>query len=367
MKLVKLNACIYNNVGDDLMVETLLDRYPQYTFFYDNPWYTASNKFLLHKNFLNLHAIYQKWGRLNHFLNIITCYSHEDFFYRWIIQRVRKKCKCAVNIGGSIYMEREGESVQDRIKREEKKRDSLPLFVIGANFGPYKSPEFYTQFKTYFSACKDVCFRDKESYKLFSDISCVRWAPDVVFNHTYSEKERSSDNVLISVINFRNRKELSQYAEDYEMFIVSICEECIKLKKTPILMAFCESEGDFEAVERIQSLLKIEIREATRIVLYSDTREINELFSSAGFVLATRFHALILALKYDKPFYAISYNKKIQNVMMDIGCDSYCQPEEIRSIDSGTVLQSDKAKDILLYIDNAELQFSRFDEYMKSN
>ena len=71
-KYIKLYACIYNNVGDDLMVDILLKRYPTYTFFYSNQYYEASNKFLKYKNFINLYSVYKKWDILNHLCNKLT-------------------------------------------------------------------------------------------------------------------------------------------------------------------------------------------------------------------------------------------------------------------------------------------------------
>lgn len=366
MKYVKLNACLYNNVGDDLMVETLLNRYPQYMFFYDGQYYEASNRFLKNHNFLNLYSIYQKYGRINHILNLLTLYLFEDFFYKWIIRRTRRKCVCSVNIGGSIYMEKEGEEISHRIEREEVKQAGLPVFVIGANFGPYENKCFLERFREFFSRCEGVCFRDRASFDMFSELACVKWAPDVVFSYPLSENCNVEDNdtVIISVMNFRRRKDLAQYAESYEELMVRFCETCVTAGKTPILVAFCEYEGDFEAAERIHSMLKHEFKKTTRKVLYKETAEILTLFRNADYVLATRFHAMILALKFKKRFFSIAYSSKIRNVLDDIGCFEYCLPNQIGQICVADLLSKKSIYNIDSYLEEANTQFSQFEKYM---
>lgn len=366
-KYIKLYACIYNNVGDDLMVDILLKRYPTYTFFYSNQYYEASNKFLKYKNFINLYSVYKKWDILNHLCNKLTFNISKDFIYRYVIRKLEKKCCCSVYIGGSIYMEKAGETVESRLAREELKFQNGPLFIIGSNFGPFSNAQFESSFHEYFVKCSGVCFRDNASYARFSDIEHVSYAPDVVFNYPFLQSASHSNLVIISVVNFHNRLELSQYSNGYDEFIGNVCKWCVRNDKIPILYSFCEFEGDSEAVDGIYNSLDNETREKTRREYYKNLDELIHHFKEASFVLATRFHAMILALRFNIPFFCVSYNQKIENVMNDIGSSRFCLPEQLCQVNIEDIFQNEeRLPQLKQYIQQADNQFHYLDRYLSS-
>lgn len=363
-KFIKLFAYLENNFGDDLMVDILLKKYPEYNFVYFDRW-SGSGNFLKYENFYNSDKIYQKYGRLNHFINLITFYQRKDCFFRWLFRKIDKACFCSVYIGGSIYMQDMGESPQKRIKHEYKKLDR-PLFVIGANFGPYITNDFRDGFYKYFQKCAGVSFRDYRSYLEFKNIEQVQYAPDVVFNLPKGIT-RKTGTVIISVINTDKKKSLKGYAENYYSFVASICKEFIAKGKIPVLVAFCEPEGDYVAVQNVIERLDNEKREVVQCVYYQNNMEqIIELFRNADFVLATRFHAMILALRFSKPFFAISYDPKIDNVLNDINCSNYCTMEQLDEISSKDLVNClDKSIDIEDYEKEAINQFRQLDEFLR--
>lgn len=366
-KYIKLYACIYNNVGDDLMVDILLQRYPQYTFFYSNRYYEASNKFLKYRNFINLYSVYKKWDILNHICNKVTFNTCKDFIYRYVIKRLEHKCCCSVYIGGSIYMEKSGETVEERLAREESKFQNGPLFIVGSNFGPFSDARFESSFHDYFTKCYGVCFRDSASYARFSDIPHVSCASDVVLNYPFSQPVSHTNKVIISVVNFHNRPELSQYSDEYDRFIRSACKWCVCNYKTPVLYSFCEYEGDNEAVDGIYNELDDDTREKTKRAYYKNLDELVLHFKEADFVLATRFHAMILALRFNIPFFCISYNQKIENVMNDIGSSCFCLPEQLGQISIESIFRNkERLPQLEKYIQQAEKQFYYLDSYLSN-
>lgn len=365
MKKIRLYAYLQNNLGDDLMVDILLKRYPK-TKFYDLSQQTSSDKFLKYPNFINRNYIYQKWGRLNHITNIVTFYKRRDFFYNWIFRLYEHCLDGSVYIGGSIYMQREGQTLDDRITEEEKKLIHGPLYVIGANFGPYTGHSFVECFSDYFSRCQSVTFRDNSSYRQFSNIKSVRYAPDVVFNLPKGCLTMSG-TVLVSVIDPNIKVGVHPYKDMYYRLICDICEYSVKKGKQPVLVSFCQAEGDERAIKHIYSMLNEYVKNKTSCMYYSNTWEgILEAFRSTDFVVASRFHAAILALRFSKPLFAISYDCKTQNVLNDICFENYCIPEEIEKVDVQQIFDQGAPPSMLDgYIANAEGQFSDLDVFCR--
>ena len=69
---------------------------------------------------------------------------------------------------------------------------------------------------------------------------------------------------------------------------------------------------------------------------YATTYEdVIELLGPVAAVVATRFHNLMFALKLGKPTIALSYARKIDSLMGDLGLGEYCLPAG--SIDVGAL------------------------------
>ena len=368
MSSVKLHAFFGKNLGDDLMVDILLKRYPRHKFYADTND-ANSNLFLKYPNFRNRTLIIERYGVLNHILNILTRYHKEDFLLHRLFKRQEQKCICGVLIGGSMYMQ-----FTDRAERqlewEELRFGELPRFVIGVNFGPYYTESFLDAFHGYFQRCAGATFRDKYSYELFASCGEVAYAPDVVLNLPINQylKPASDHTVIISVINTGERKHLEPWAQDYENFVIQCCHACLQRNKKPILMSFCKQEGDERFIQKIMGMLPPAVRDQTGVFYY--TGNIDEALSTiagADYIVATRFHAMILALRFKKPFFSVAYSDKVKQVLQDLGCEAYCGMDQLRdqNVDDifHTYAQPFEADE---YIRQAIHQFDQFDRYMEN-
>jgi colanic acid/amylovoran biosynthesis protein len=363
MKNIKLFAYFADNLGDDLMIHTLLTKYPSCKFWYDG-LSPSSVKFLKYPNFINQSQFYKKYGRINHILNILTFHKKEDFFIRSVFKRQSDKCCASVMIGGSMFMQ-DKLSPSDRVKLEESRLDVFPRFIIGANFGPYESDEFRKEFVGYFQRCAGVTFRDRFSYDLFMDIESVSYAPDVVLGLNLPEGNdaQSEDIVVISVIDPHSRPAISETADTYERFILEFCKECISRGKKPILLSCCKDEGDSAEAYRILERADEEMRSRIGLFEYAgDLDKALSLFQKAEFILASRFHAMILALKFHKPFFSIAYNQKIEWVLNDLHLDAYCSIVDVDGLRPSSILDRyKKPVDAEEYIQKSSDQFALFE------
>ncbi|MDB7274541.1 polysaccharide pyruvyl transferase family protein, partial [Enterococcus faecium] len=227
-----------------------------------------------------------------------------------------KSVKNYIEIGGSIFM-LEDKKGKDYVLKQRRKMRKLAkkYFVIGSNFGPFYFQEQLVSYNNFFKETNGVVFRDKKSFHLFSDLSNVSLAPDVVFNYSLREKKLNNgynNYIVISVINLHGRKGFSiKDVEMYENWLEKVCSHFVKLKKKVVLMGFCESERDNEVLNRIK--VRLDPKLAADVIYYTH-KTLNESLQymyNAELIIATRFHAMILGWLFSKPTFVISYSPKI--------------------------------------------------------
>jgi colanic acid/amylovoran biosynthesis protein len=92
------------------------------------------------------------------------------------------------------------------------------------------------------------------------------------------------------------------------------------------------------------------------------------LIQESKFVIASRFHAMILSWVFQKPVYPIVYSDKSLHVMQDIGFDGlYTEIENINEINVAEVyeyLSHSKSLDIEKQTSSANTQFKKLDEFL---
>lgn len=249
---------------------------------------------------------------------ILAALHQPELFYHL----VDKDC-WFIMLGGSLFAENKGENAESlqlknlafAVKRAQE------TFVIGSNFGPYKNNSFLEGYTNLFMNTNDVCFRDKKSLDLFrGSLKNVRFSPDVVFEGEWHQTFSTLKNkVVISAIDLSCRENLSKYNDIYAKTLSDICIKHIKNGDQVILLSLCESEGDTIACNNIQEIVKAKIKTTIDIIRYTETNEILGLIENAKKIYATRFHALMISLYFQKKVVSIAYNEKTINATT-----SYC-------------------------------------------
>jgi colanic acid/amylovoran biosynthesis protein len=218
----------------------------------------------------------------------------------------------AVRIGGSVFIEKDG---ADPNYFPEKNKN---FFIIGANFGPYRTKEFFDAKKEKIKASVDCCFRDRYSYELFSDLPQVRYAPDVLFVYPFLPPRKNREHIGVSVIDFTNHGKLSAYAAAYERGIKKICDYWVAQHRMVKLLCFCADEGDTSAAERV--IASCNDPDQIETIVYSgDTESFLAEINNCEILYATRFHAMILGWAMYKTIVPVIYSEKQTNVIEDIG------------------------------------------------
>ncbi len=347
------------NFGDDLFIKILCERYPKTKFILYAP-----HEYNLTLKEINNISIIPSDTIINRGINFLL----KRFKINYSIQeQISKSCDAGVNIGGSLFIQ--GENWERRIQYNKNLRiKDKPFYLLGANFGPYTDLQFYQEYKELFKGYTDICFRERYSYEIFNDLSNVRMASDIIFQLKKKNIKNEESTIVISVIKPSFRKNLNEYDDIYYKKIKDITLHFIERGYKVTLMSFCENEGDKEAVDAIMSLIpKVNLHKVNSHLYKLNIEETLNVIAKSSFVIATRFHSMILGWVYNKPVYPIVYSSKMTNVMKDVSFDgSYVdiknmyalKPEEVfESMTSNLIDVSKQAK-------NAEKHFEILDNFL---
>lgn len=306
MKRVRFHAYTQKNLGDDMFVLTMLRRYPDVRFFTeaDREKCTA---FLGEPNVVIEDTTDGPKLRRKLLNNRLANQVRGRFFY-----------DAYVKIGGSIFME----------PRNWKKKKPFPgwqsallnrnKYVIGANFGPYYTREFLDRTRSSLKYYAGVCFRDTHSYTLFQDLDCVNMAPDVLFGYPGLPHGTTGEGVGISVIHPDRKVTDGVNAETYFAVMAQVCNKLVEMGIPVKLFSFCKAEGDEKAIDEI--LLRAEKPESIEKICYcGDVDVFLRQLNACQYLMAGRFHAMILGFAMGKRVLPMIYSIKQSNVLEDCG------------------------------------------------
>lgn len=366
---VFLAAYLNNNLGDDLFVKILCDRYPNHTFHVLTK--DTDNKVLIDLKNLVVHR-YTVFDRIRTKLQKI--FSNNTKSISLQKRKLVKKCSISVLIGGSIFIQntnwKSGYNDFAAVNELSKK-----FYVIGSNFGPFQSDEFIELYSEQFEKLEDICFRDIKSYDLFSQFDSVRYAPDVVLTMNTNASEsitliRDSNYFIISVINLLDRPDLKEFHDIYIEKMRDLVERLVEAKYDVCLMSFCKNEGDEIAIEEVISKITPECQTSVFSYYYKDNlAEALSLIEKSKGMVSNRFHSLILAWVYKLKTYPLLYSNKTLNILEDINYPYSCLSlKEIESLNPEAVLNqllNTEPIDVDEYAKFASEQFKKLDEDLK--
>ena len=362
-KIAIVIAYLANNLGDDLFIQQLCLRYPEADFYAATPKVRSRSL----EELKNLHFsdalkdMKADFGAAEPSMETVRFFSQFD---------------ACVAIGGSIFSQWRTVSKNADLRFKNCVKLSKKLFVIGANFGPFYENQFLEGYSLYFRKVEDICFRDTLSVAYFPEHKNIRYAPDVVLGCKY-EKRAVKKQVAISVIDCEYTrapraqiKELIAAKEAYEKKMVSLISAFYREGYESCLVSFCALQGDGKTAERImQACLLNGVTNVTHCEYTGDIQPVIDTLSESAFVIATRFHAMILGWLFDKPTFPVIYDQKQTNVIRDFNfTNGHCNLTEFINIDVDTVvnsLKNYKPFDIEQYRRDAQKQFAALDKFIK--
>ena len=365
MKRVFIHAYAAGNVGDDLLIRILCERYPK-------------TRFVICAD-----SSYKK--RYADLKNL-RVFSPEDKTVRYmdkILKRIKncdngmwklllKSSYAAVHIGGSVFVQHQDDFTAAYHLDCQLRALSRRLFVVGANFGPYTDDNYYRSYRKLLSSYEGVCFRDRYSKKLFNDFPNVRYAPDVVFNYRQTKKIRTKKQALFSVVYLDNRGgkySISQYAEEYYSLMAELAEQCIEKGYSVRFVSFCRMQEDEKAVSIIVDRMGDKYKEAVSTFFYDmNERECVKQFYESELIVGTRFHSIILGWMAEKKVLPVVYDRKTLHTLEDLGVEDYILLEELKKIRASEAVEhliDGNVMDVKGLKSKARLQFADLDRLLR--
>lgn len=359
LKFIYVDSYKAQNLGDDLFLKILFERYSKASFL----MYGSTTYKKMFKENKNVRIIRPLMFRIINF--ILKAFKIKT---KYTPLNLLSSCCCAtVQIGGSIFIE-------DKIEKPLLINNLFgyrPMFIIGCNFGPFKSEKFMLKCLDYFKDnIDDICFRDVNSYDIFKNLSNVRYAPDIVF--TFKQNDIQTGNGLfVSLIDFSEREELREYNDFYRKYIKAIIARHINRGETIRIASFCKEEGDENAVQWMYDQFSSAEQKNIKLIYYNGNIGfvLNEM-NKSKIVIASRFHSIILAFLLQKKVIPFSYSIKTENFFHDVGLsDRYISLKNINYLD----MQDEplpcqlSAEQLEILKKKAVEQFSMLDKYIKNN
>ncbi|MHA6533135.1 polysaccharide pyruvyl transferase family protein [Paenibacillus sp. BAC0078] len=350
------------NLGDDLFIKVLCERYPDTRFMLIAP--------RLYKD------VFKKLPNLTVYASDSVLFKGINYFFRKLKLHPNFMQKLlvdhgdgTVHVGGSIFMQ--GEHWAEYVANNESLRNkSKPYYLMGANFGPFTDKAYYEAHRRIFREYTDISFREQYSYDLFKDLSHVRMAPDIIFQLKYSnaaEPAAEDRYIAISVIK-PSAKAQSSFDNLYYEKMKDVAVHFIQQGYAVHFLSFCQHEGDQEAIGQIMGLIPAELQRRTQVHFYkTDIDEILAALAGASFIVASRFHAMILGWVFGKPVFPVAYSNKMVNVMQDAHFHGqYTDFAHLAEVTPEQVYASmgTNSLDVTLQANQAEKHFEQLDAYL---
>lgn len=355
MKKVRIFAYTEVNLGDDLFIKMLCERYKNTTFIIYAP------------------KIYKKIFKDTNNLKII---SSDKFFNRifafvcrkikkinYLDMRISKQADVIVQIGGSLFIQNSNWKNKFNLITKPKVIEGKEMFLLGANFGPYEDIEYYEKHNELFKRYSDICFRDTYSFNKFRNLSNVRVADDIIFGLKKVEG-KTSNNAVISVIK-PSLKGLKGYDNAYYEKVKDILEELVQAGINVTLMSFCKGEGDEVAIKKIMERVNEKYKEKVEIYNYrGNLNKALKVIANSKVIISSRFHGMILGFLHNKYVIPITYSDKMLNVLKDLDFKGdYIDIKNIENIEVGSIdfFSSKNKLNVEKSIKNSERHFLKLD------
>lgn len=194
----------------------------------------------------------------------------------------------------------------------------LKTIAYAQGIGPIKTPFIQWLTKRVLKRCSGVSVRDRESAKLME-----KWGIKYLIGAdpvwALSAKINPNLNLLPSPrigVNVRLNSSLNE--AKLEIIIQSLKQLQQQTLASIILIPFQESK-DLEICQKIGQLLT----QNCQIVNLESPQELKGLFRELDLMIGMRLHSLIMASSEKCPCFALSYDPKVTNLMIEIDIDGY--------------------------------------------
>ncbi len=351
MKKVLILGYVKKNLGDDLFISMLLNRYPYVQF----ELYVSSLEYV---------EPFKKYKNIKFVIKDINQKNMPDV----------NKYMGGIYIAGSIFQE----NVRSINKKEQElslilqfKKNKIPFYYISSNYGPTYTEKFAKVCEDIISNVTSINFRDQYSYNKFKKMKHVKYFPDLVFSLNYKKAKTIKDSIGITLIEpFKTKRAYKYNSFQYYKFLENNIINLIDSGKEVYLFSFCKKENDELMLNSLYNGLNDKYQQHIKKIYYrGNIKQFLDVYSSMEYMVCTRFHATILSIIFRQKAYVVSYSDKITNALMDeninIPVIHINDQIEGKLLDLKDFVQID-SKRIVKISKEAQKQFSETDKLFKN-
>lgn len=330
-----VRAFVNGNLGDDLFIYILCNRYPHEQFVVCGlSKYSGSFAEIKNLTYKSVDSPGIKWGiRCINFMPILLNYICKKFWKRELFSKLSlfdilsRTSRYNILISGSLFMQKKSsgklyfKNIKSPYMRCEKKYYSRSPIVMGCNFGPFYDEGYLKEYQALFSGARQVSFRDKYSAELFFGDN-IFGASDIVFSYPKDKcvLPNIQNYILVSVVNLhKDFDEKANMSDRYLEYLNNLIQVLLENNQKVILLGCCKAQGDDKVCKQIMEQLK-DKQANVGIINYPDMdmNQVAGYFANAKYVIASRFHAMILGWLFEKNVFPIIYDDKMLHVIDDI-------------------------------------------------
>lgn len=314
MKKVYIHAYLAGNLGDDLFIRILCERYPHVKFYlladeiYKLRYWDLPNCMVsscMDRRVLLIDRFLKRLGIQDGFRKLLIRFSD-----------------AVIHIGGCCFTQHYDDWSPLYECDYNLVHKSRRLYLIGANFGPYVDERYHKVYEELFGQYDGICFRDSYSKSLFQNLPKVSWAPDVIFQYKSCPLEEKKKKVVVAPIELAHRDgkySICEYEKDYLDFHVKIIRYLIRRGYQISILSFCQSQMDDSMIQKICDRLNDDEKKEICCMAYqAEAAPVIREFEEAEAVIGTRFHSMILGLANRCKVLPIIYDQKTRKVLEDL-------------------------------------------------
>ena len=319
---VLLSAYTQLNLGDDLLIKSTIERYPNTLFVIPcrkdyGAFFSSYRNVVPVKLNVGFTSLVDRIARR---LEASSFYSLNSFLL-WYLD-LKYHITHYVVVGGSIFTEKPsgdgGDSVYKSYLRVKRILKGSKLIFVGCNFGPYISEQFKQNILSVLSIAEDVCFRDRKSYSSFPRKNSIQLGNDIVLECLRVPPVEKKKKIGISLISLKERNDLASLTVLYRKKMEEIITFFVNRHYEVVLFSFCKHLGDLDEAEILCSTLL----HNPNVSIYSYDGNVDEalkIFGQMEYVVASRFHAVILGMLFNAKIFPIAYSNKTKEMLGDYG------------------------------------------------
>lgn len=290
-------AYLDNNIGDDLMIKLIANRFKNHDFYLYTNKSTIRNSY---KEYIN-----------------ITIRDTSS------LKTDMQEIPVFLSIGGSIFNNMNSKiGIISRVVRllhlVSLRCKGVKIITLGCNLGPYNNwvGPLLTKLELRLNHLTTV--RDKSSYSMVCDFRTIKncyVANDIVYNLIPEKPVKKNTGLGISA--YRSLRDRDNNYDNYYALAKVVDSYIDTTKKNVRIFAFdTENENDISAAFHIYNLCNNK-SEIEIIPYLGDERSFLNKFSECERMIAIRFHSAILSDIYKIPFLPIVYSNKMKSWLFD--------------------------------------------------